>query len=95
MPNLKPDPRDGLSFFYLMVALGGALGAVFVGLIAPNVFTTYLELPIGITGCVLLALALLFEFPAKRLARLAVFAALAFVVALRYRSGDTERRRSP
>jgi SAM-dependent methyltransferase len=73
-----------------MVALGGALGAVFVGLVAPNVFNTYLELPIGITACVLLALALLFEFPPKRLVRLTVFAVLAFVLALRYRSGDED-----
>ncbi|SPF56137.1 membrane hypothetical protein [Candidatus Sulfopaludibacter sp. SbA4] len=27
----KPEPRQGLAWFYLMVALGGALGAVFVG----------------------------------------------------------------
>jgi SAM-dependent methyltransferase len=86
----KPDPREGLAFFYLMVALGGALGAVFVGLVAPNVFSTYLELPIGITGCVLLALALLFGFPAKRLLRLTLFATLAIVFALRYRSGDAD-----
>jgi hypothetical protein len=86
----KPDPRKGLAYFYLMVALGGALGAVFVGLIAPNLFSTWLELPIGITLCVLLALALLFGFAAKRLVRLAVFAVLAFVFALRYRSGDAD-----
>lgn len=82
----KPDAQ-GLAFFYLMVALGGALGAVFVGLVAPNVFSTYLELPIGITGCVLLALFLLFGFSAKRLLRLGLFASLAFVFAIRYRAG--------
>jgi SAM-dependent methyltransferase len=86
----KPDPRKGLAFFYLMIALGGALGAVFVGLVAPNIFNTYLELPIGITACVLLAFALLFGFPPKRLLRLAVFAGLAFVFALRYRAGDAD-----
>jgi SAM-dependent methyltransferase len=86
----KPDPRTGLAFFYLMIALGGALGAIFVGLVAPNLFNTWLELPIGITACVLLALALLFGFPPKRLVRLAVFAVLAFVFALRYRAGDAD-----
>ncbi|MBZ5623670.1 MAG: fused MFS/spermidine synthase [Acidobacteriia bacterium] len=86
----KPDPRRGLAFFYLMIALGGALGAVFVGLVAPNVFSTYLELPVGITACVLLALALLFGFPARRLVRLGLFAVLAFVFATRYGSGDAQ-----
>lgn len=84
----KPDPREALAFFYLMIALGGALGAVFVGLVAPNLFSTYLELPIGITASVLLALALLFGLPPKRLVRLTMIAVLAFVFALRYRAGD-------
>ncbi len=86
----KPEPREGLAYFYLMVALGGALGAIFVGLVAPMVFSTYLELPIGITACVLLTLYQLFGFPVKRLIRLAVFAALAIAVALVYRSSDAE-----
>jgi len=90
LADSKPEPRKGVAYFYLMVALGGALGGVFVGLVAPNVFSAYLELPIGITACVLLALALLFGFPAKRLLRLTLFAVLAFVLALRYRSGDTD-----
>ncbi|HEY2018345.1 MAG TPA: fused MFS/spermidine synthase, partial [Bryobacteraceae bacterium] len=81
----KPAPHEGLTYFYLMVALGGALGAVFVGVVAPNVFSTYLELPIGITGCVMLALMLLYGMASpKRLLRLAVMAALAFVVATRF-----------
>lgn len=35
-----------LTRFYLLVSLGGVLGGAFVGLIAPNVFNTYLELPV-------------------------------------------------
>ena len=34
-----------LTRFYLLIALGGALGGIFVGVIAPVVFDTYLELP--------------------------------------------------
>ena len=44
----KPEGRRQLTFFYLMLALGGALGGVFVAVVAPNVFTMPLELPIGI-----------------------------------------------
>ncbi|MGD0696759.1 MAG: fused MFS/spermidine synthase [Terriglobia bacterium] len=58
LARLKP-PTEYLTSFYLMVALGGALGGVFVCLIAPHVFRWYLELPIGLTGCaVLVAIAL-------------------------------------
>jgi len=49
----KPDPKH-LTSFYLMVAIGGAAGGVFVGLIGPNVFPGYFELPIGLSICVLL-----------------------------------------
>jgi spermidine synthase len=35
-----------LTRFYLLISLGGVLGGAFVGLIAPNVFTTYVELPV-------------------------------------------------
>ena len=51
--RLRPAPRR-LTSFYLMVALGGALGGVFVGLIAPMAFNDYLELPIGLLVSVLL-----------------------------------------
>lgn len=34
-----------LTRFYLLISLGGVLGGAFVGLIAPNVFTTYVEFP--------------------------------------------------
>jgi SAM-dependent methyltransferase len=82
----KPKPREGLTLFYLSIATGGALGAVFVGLLAPRLFSGYIELPIGIVACVLLGLALLYGYSSPRhLVRLALIAALAFVVSVRVR----------
>jgi SAM-dependent methyltransferase len=40
----KPHPRY-LTLFYLMVSVGGAVGGLFVGLVAPFVFPDYYELP--------------------------------------------------
>jgi SAM-dependent methyltransferase len=55
----KPHPRY-LTGFYLMLALGGALGGVLVGLIAPKVFDGLYELPLGMVAlCVFVGLALL------------------------------------
>ena len=54
----KPDPRY-LTGFYLMLALGGALGGVLVGLAAPQVFDDLYELPIGMCALSLLAMAAL------------------------------------
>lgn len=41
--RLKPHPSF-LTSFYLMIAAGGALGGVFVALIAPGIFSDYFEL---------------------------------------------------
>jgi hypothetical protein len=40
----------------LMVSLGGALGGIFVALIAPRAFSAYWELPLGLVTCGILAL---------------------------------------
>jgi hypothetical protein len=53
--RLKPHPRY-LTWFYLMVSLGGALGGVFVGLVAPLVFTGFWELHVSLFACVALFL---------------------------------------
>lgn len=50
-----------LTSFYLMISLGGALGGIFVALIAPNVFTTFLELPIALTACGVLTVIALWD----------------------------------
>ena len=53
LARLKPHPRH-LTGFYVIVSLGGALGGLFVGLFAPNVFHAYYEFPIGLAFCALL-----------------------------------------
>jgi hypothetical protein len=50
----RPAPKY-LTEFFLMISLGGALGGIFVALIAPNVFSTFIELPIALTACGVLA----------------------------------------
>jgi MFS family permease/SAM-dependent methyltransferase len=42
----RPAPKY-LTTFYLMVSLGGALGGLFVGIIAPRIFSDYWELGLG------------------------------------------------
>ena len=82
----KPEPRE-LTRFYLMIALGGALGAAFVSLLAPLVFTGYLELPIALAVCFVLALALIYGYSAERhLLRLGAVAVVALVVAIQVRA---------
>ena len=52
---LKPAPRY-LTRYYLMISLGGAIGGLLVGLVAPYVLTGYFELAIGLVACALLLL---------------------------------------
>ncbi|MDT3735934.1 MAG: fused MFS/spermidine synthase [Denitratisoma sp.] len=56
----KPHPRH-LTLFYLMLSLGGALGGMFVGLLAPAFFSAYFELPIGLFLCALLTVFVLWR----------------------------------
>ena len=52
LARLKPHPRH-LTGFYVTVSLGGAVGGLFVGLVAPNLFRAYYEFPIGLAVCAL------------------------------------------
>jgi hypothetical protein len=51
--RLKPHPRH-LTSFYLMISAGGALGGVFVGLLAPNLFPGIFELQIALAATAVL-----------------------------------------
>ena len=53
LARLKPDPRY-LTHFYLMIAAGGALGGLMVGLIAPHLFNAIYEMPLGLVACAVL-----------------------------------------
>jgi len=97
----KPHPRY-LTGFYLMLALGGALGGVMVGLIAPNVFDDLYELPLGMVAlCVFVTLALLRDRtsllhgrwgPAARLVFLVLIVALGIQLARTYRENSADTR---
>ena len=52
---LKPAPKY-LTTYYLMISLGGAIGGLLVGLVAPYVLTGYFELAIGLIACAVLLL---------------------------------------
>ena len=51
----KPAPQF-LTRFYLMIALGGAVGSVAVGIVAPLVFSANFDLAISLVACALLLL---------------------------------------
>jgi SAM-dependent methyltransferase len=86
LARLKPDPRH-LTSFYLMVALGGALGGLFVAVGAPHLFHTYAELPLALAACPALVTIVLwiapgqwprkFLLPATRIAMIVFTAVLA------------------
>ena len=57
---MKPHPRH-LTTFYLMVSIGGALGALLVGIIAPLTLPAYYELEISIVALAAMATALLWR----------------------------------
>jgi hypothetical protein len=56
--RLRPDPRH-LTGYYLMIAAGGALGGLFVAIVAPLIFNNYYELQWGLLLCGALFLGIL------------------------------------
>lgn len=97
----KPHPRY-LTGFYLMLALGGALGGVLVGLLAPHAFSDLYELPLGMVAlCLFVMLALLRDrssifhgrwAAAARLVFLALTVALAVQLARTTKASSADTR---
>ncbi len=54
----KPSPRH-LTSFYLMLSIGGALGGLLVGLVAPRLLPAYFELPVTLMLCSVLLLVVI------------------------------------
>lgn len=53
----RPSARF-LTAFYLLIALGGALGGIFVTLVAPHVFDTFFEMPLLLIDIAILGVVL-------------------------------------
>ena len=86
----RPAPRYATSF-YLMISLGGALGAIFVGLAAPHLFAAIYELPLALVLTALLAVAAF--WPQGWLIRLfwvAAAASMVFVLVRNVREYDRD-----
>jgi hypothetical protein len=62
LARLKPDPAH-LTTFYLMCAVGGAVGAAFVALVAPRLFSGYYELQVAMAACTILVLVVHYRDP--------------------------------
>jgi SAM-dependent methyltransferase len=54
LARLKPDPGH-LTWFYLTIAVGGALGGMYVALIAPWTYNENYEFPVSMALCAFLA----------------------------------------
>ena len=59
LERLKPAPHQ-LTWFYLMVAVGGALGGIFVTVVAPHLFVGFFEFQVGLLVCLSIPLAVLY-----------------------------------
>ncbi len=96
----KPG-AEWLTLFYLMLALGGALGGLFVGFLAPALFHSYLELRIGLLVCVTLISGLLYRdreahrttwFLPVQLASAIIVGMLAYQLAIAHPRWEKEQR---
>ena len=57
---LKPSGTF-LTDYYLMIAVGGVVGGIFVNIVAPRIYQTLYELVIGTVGAAIIAFAALWR----------------------------------
>ncbi len=79
LARLKPHPRY-LTGFYVSMSLGGAIGGLFVSLLAPVIFNTFHELPIGLFLCSALAIGILYRSQREWFEKPIGLAALVFLL---------------
>ncbi|HEV7278921.1 MAG TPA: fused MFS/spermidine synthase [Pirellulaceae bacterium] len=60
LARLKPEPAR-LTTYFLIIAAAGLAGGAFVSLLAPAIFTTFLEIHVAIASTLALALIVLFR----------------------------------
>ena len=66
--RLRPDPRH-LTEYYLLISAGGALGGIFVSLIAPLIFKTHFEWAIALGASIVVAATVaVLEIRSRRMA---------------------------
>ncbi len=91
---LKPSPKY-LTSFYLAISIGGALGGLFVGVLAPLIFNSYWELQIALVFCAAVGVGVLLYYrqpwaPLSRpLGAVLVLAAVSVVMVPIYNDRDT------
>jgi hypothetical protein len=85
--RIRPEP-ERLTGYYLLISVGGVIGGVLVGVVAPHVFLLYSELQIGLLTCaVLFSLTAwrdraLFPVLRRRLGAGLILGALGLIVAM-------------
>jgi hypothetical protein len=77
----QPAP-SALTFFYMTLAAGGAMGGVFVSVVAPIIFPDYWELPIGLIGVGVLFVCLYLPWRERRLALASLVMCLGILTAV-------------
>ena len=73
--RLKPPPRQ-LTAYFLFISAGGALGGLLVAVVAPAIFTEYIELELGFIALGVALTALCFRHRSRTLALGAIVGAL-------------------
>jgi hypothetical protein len=95
--RLRP-PAQELTTFYLVIAAGGAAGAIFVGLIAPSIFDALYELPLTLVVAAALAVFVAWHHGwLNRITYLALTAGMIWVLAAnwtQYHKNSLALRRS-
>lgn len=100
----KPAPRH-VTLFYLCMAAGGALGGLFVAMLCPRIFASYVETVLFLVGGALLAIVVLMDSWVRRerrwrrwwrqLARLSVSVVRGWVhIRPRHNPGERPARRN-